>query len=854
MATATISSTRHRSRLRLLGTIIAVLLGLVVIAAVIISAVIVHIAHAALPQVDGNIAIAGLSAPVSVIRDARGVPHIRAQNAIDLFVAQGYVTAQDRLWEMDMSRRYSAGELSEVLGSGFLGLDKQQRIMRLRLTAEKSVTALSPREREHLEAYSRGVNAYIDTHRKSLPLEFRVLGYSPRPWTPADSLLCGILMSQMLNGSEWETKLAREAVQAKLSPELVADLYPNTSWRDHPPSQPQPNLDENSPSEPKHAAGANKHKEPEPAASLTPALDIPAPDEIPAAGSNNWVISGAHTASGKPLLSNDMHLVHRIPNIWYEAHLTIQSSNAAPSFDVAGFTIPGLPYVIVGHNQRIAWGFTNILPDVQDVYVETVNDKGEYLTPQGWRPIDTQREVIHVKGRPDVVLTTRATRHGPIVSDLVDGEKRTLALRWTLYEQLPTTPFFDVDSAQNWSDFRRAFSQFPGPGQNVVYADVDGHIGYQATGRVPLRPSATLVPVNGADDLHEWTGYIPFDSMPGAFDPPGGIIATANSRISPDGYPYTVSTSWDAPPYRTQRIYRLLSANRKFTPADMLSIQMDIFSSYDLFLAQRFTYAIDHSPNATREARAAADAMRGWDGRVTPDSSAPTIAALARRHLWHLLLEPHLGDVAAPAARNRANGDISKVQVTGWSAYRWPYSAVALENIVERQPPRWLPPQFHSYEELLTAAVNAAVADAHSSETKLTQPGSPPRSAFSRGGVEKRWRWGVRFPLTIQHPIFGAVPFLNRWSGPGTVPQAGDAYTIKAAGIDFGPSERMTVDLADLDHSTMNIVSGESGNLFSANYMDQWKAWYGGTTFTFPFSSADVHDARMHELTLTPQK
>ena len=842
MATATIGNTGRGGRIRVIGIVIGGLLALTLAVAVALCAIFVHAAHAALPQVDGSISFTGLSGPVTVIRDARGVPHIQAPNANDLFFAQGYVTAQDRLWQMDMSRRYSAGELSEILGPSYVGIDEQQRILRIRPAAEKASAALSTRDRQHFEAYARGVNAYIAEHRDRLPLEFRVLRYTPRAWTPADSLLCGILMTEMLNGSEWQTKLARETVARQLSPDLMGDLYPTTSWRDHPPGQPQPNWDEASPSEPRPAnSGEKRGPRLKIATRQTPpdVAQFAAPDEVPALGSNNWVVSGAHTASGKPLLSNDMHLGHRIPNVWYEAQLTI-APGAMPTFDVAGFTLPGLPYVVVGHNQHIAWGFSNIMPDVQDVYVETVNDRGEYLTPQGWKPLDVQREVIRVKGQPDVVLTTRATRHGPIVSDLVAGEPRTLALRWTLYEQPPTIPFFDVGAAQNWNDFCRAFAQFTGPGQNVVYADVEGHIGYHATGRVPLRRNDTLVPVSGADDLHEWSGYVAFDSMPSTLDPPAGIIATANSRITPDQYPYTISTSWDGPPYRTQRIYRLLSADRKFTAADMLAIQTDIFSSYDLYLAQRLTYAIDHAKNATREARAAADVLRGWDGRVTPDSSAPTIVAFARRQLWRLLLAPHLGAAPSPAQGARGNvADTPKLQLGGWTGYRWPYSAVALENIVERQPERWLPPQFHSYDELLAAAVSAGVTQAHSSETRLTQ---------------RRWQWGERFPLSVQHPIFGSVPLLRDWSGPGTVPQAGDAFTIKAAGPDFGPSERMTVDFADLDRSTMNIVTGESGNLLSGNYMDQWKAWYGGTTFGFPFSSAAVHQAKAHELTLTPAK
>ncbi|MBV8205857.1 MAG: penicillin acylase family protein [Acidobacteria bacterium] len=840
------------------GWFIAAVAAVALVFAVVLSAIFLRAARAALPQVDGEISVPGLAAAVAAIRDVRGVPHIRAASAADLFFAQGYITAQDRLWQMDMSRRYSAGELSEVLGGAFLATDKEQRILRLRLVAEKAATRLDALDRAHIESYAQGVNAYITQHRNALPLEFRVLRYSPQPWTPADSLLCGILMSEMLNGAEWQVKLSREAVQGRLPPELLADLYPSTSWRDHAPGEGQTSIEDqvglwhqagegDLDWHERRTAGSAQVESKRPRAGWPPSYGglptSPGPDEEPAIGSNNWVVAGALSSSGKPLLSNDMHLVHRIPNTWYEAQLTIAAApGAEPEFDVAGFTLPGLPCVIVGHNRRIAWGFTNIMPDVQDVYIETLNDKGQYLTPSGWEPLETRREIIHVKGRPDVALETEATRHGPLITQLVAGEKRALALRWTLYEQPPSVPFFDVDAAQNWDEFRRAFSQFTGPGQNVIYGDVEGHIGYIATGRVPMRAMDTVAPVKGADGAHEWRGYIPFEAMPRVFDPPSGIIATANSRISPIGYPYTVSTSWDAPPYRTQRIYYLLRhwprrdspAGHNLTVRDMLAIQTDIYSTYDAFFAQRFTYAVDHEPKASRAARAAADVLRRWDGRVTPDSSAPAIVALARRQLWRLLLEPKLG--ASPVAqgvRSRQDGSPNALDLTGWTAYRWPYAAVALENLVERQPPRWLPPQYQSYSELLAAALDRAVG--------------------STGNVTGRsWSWGERSPLVLQHPIFGAVPFLRRWSGPGTVPQSGDAYTIKAAGPDFGPSERMTIDFSNLDASTMNIVTGESGNLFSANYMDQWNAWYGGTTFVFPFSREAVQGARAHELVLQP--
>ena len=304
-------------------------------------------------------------------------------------------------------------------------------------------------------------------------------------------------------------------------------------------------------------------------------------------GSNNWVVSGAHTVSGKPLLSNDMHLGHQMPNLWYEAHLR------CGNFDAAGVTLPGLPYVIVGHNQRIAWGFTNIGPTVEDVYVETFNPDGQYLTPEGWKAPEHRSEVIHVKGKPDVMVDVAVTRHGPVITELIPGETRKLALRWTLYDGTHD-PFFEVDSAQNWEQFRNAFSAFDAPGQNVVYADVEGNIGYQATGKIPIRASGDgSLPENGSDNAHEWTGYIPFDKLPRAYNPPSGIIATANSRITPDGYPYSISTGWEAP-WRSARIYRVLESGKKFSSADMLALQTDIYSEADRYFAERFVYSVDH--------------------------------------------------------------------------------------------------------------------------------------------------------------------------------------------------------------------------------------------------------------------
>ena len=367
------------------------------------------------------------------------------------------------------------------------------------MAAQKALEVASAQNRAHFEDYARGVNAYIGSHRDRLPIEFRILHYSPRQWAPEDSTLIASQMVKDLNHYPYRDALEREKIQAKLGPELTADLYVNSSWHDRPPTVARPGLDQDTDEE-------NRSRRPigSSVASTSAGTDIQnlasefqSDSERVVIGSNNWVVSGAHTVSGKPLLSNDMHLGHQMPNLWYEAHLR------CGNFDAAGVTLPGLPYVIVGHNQRIAWGFTNIGPTVEDVYIETFNPEGQYLTPEGWKAPEHRSEVIHVKGKPDVTVDVAVTRHGPVITELIPGENRKLALRWTLYDGTHD-PFFEVDSAQNWEQFRNAFSTFDAPGQNVVYADVEGNIGYQATGKIPIRASGDgSLPENGSDNAHE---------------------------------------------------------------------------------------------------------------------------------------------------------------------------------------------------------------------------------------------------------------------------------------------------------------------------------------------------------------
>jgi penicillin amidase len=802
--------------IRILSVVGLVLLLLLLAAA----AWLYSIARAALPKLDGNVTVPGISAKVRVVRDNHGIPTIEAASLDDLFFAQGYVTAQDRLWQMDAMRRAAAGELAEILGPDLIKFDREQRILGLRAATSDTERAMSARDRAYFEAYARGVNAFIESHRDKLSLEFRALKYAPRPWTVTDSLLVGARMVQDLNHYSYARALTREKILAKLGPDLTADLYVNSSWRDRPPAATRPRMDEEEPAVSSDEDDDNGDDDGEPVgegSSLISSFSA-AEAELFRPGSNNWVVSGQHTVTGKPLLSNDMHLDHQMPNLWFATHLK------SGGFDAAGVTLPGTPFVIVGHNHRIGWGFTNVGPTVEDVFVEEFNEQGQYKTPAGWRDPQHRQEVIHVRGQADVTLDVVTTRHGPIITELVPGETRKVALRWILYDGM-TLPFFDVNSAQNWDDFRKAFSVFVAPGQNVMYADVDGHIGYQATGKIPIRAAGDgSLPVSGSDDTHEWKGYIPWDEMPRVYDPASGVLASANGRITPEGYKYSISTEWEAP-WRTDRIYRVLESGKKFAPADMLALQMDVSSTYDRFVADKFVYALDHGGKISDKAKKAADILRDWDGRMSADSAAPAIETKARQELTRLILEPKLGPVPDSATAGSLN----------WKSYRWSMSTVWLETVLTKQPARWLPSGYGDYQSLLVAAM----------ENALKQPEVP--------ADVNQWKWGKIYPVEIEHPVLKHLPLIGKLTGPGLHPLSGSAFTVKAVGKEFGPSERVTWNFADFDNSTLNLVTGESGIFLSKHYMDQWPAWYGGRTFLFAFSPAQVEKRKKHEMTLEPR-
>ena len=771
------------------------------------------VTQAALPQLDGDLHLAGLSAPVTVRRDAHGVPHIQAATQEDLFIAQGYVTAQDRLWQMDAYRRNANGELAEVMGASLLKHDIAQRVLQFRNTAQRVYNNLPPDERARLDAYARGVNAFIAQHPDSLPPEFALLHYKPKPWTGVDSLSVGMMMIETLD-SRFTTKLSRERIEQKLdNPKLVANLYPVGSWRDHPPtgqvidwSQPRPippppsdDDEDDDRTQTRLTPGDDIH-------ALRAILGLPDCDGCQP-GSNNWVISGRHTASGKPLLSNDMHLSLTVPNIWYMADLS------APGYHAAGVTLTGFPYVIAGHNEHVAWGFTALYADVQDLYIEKVQDNSYLGNDAQWHPLAIDHEVIHVRGSEDVALDVKSTAHGPLLNPILEKETRPIALKWTLYDPaLNDLPIYAMNVASSWTEFSAALGKWCWPTQNVVYSDDQGHIAYHAVGRIPLRP-AGIADVPISDSTHVWAGYIPFDDLPNAFDPPSGFLATANARVTTDQSKYPLTDEW-SDPYRIERIYKVLQGRDGLTPKDLLALQTDVYSEVDQEMGQRFAYAIDHTPGADDRLHKAADLMRSWDGRLSTNSAAASIVTAARAALKPMLLEPKLGDLA--------------------KEYEWSESNFAVEEIVMHANPDWLPPGFKNWDAALTEAVRRGME-----KGKATADVS-------------HWRYGSWHVIDLEHPLAGFLPIIGQIAGTGPQPLSGDTVTVKQVGRAFGPSQRFTMDWSNIDGSTENIVLGESGNPFSAYFRDQWSDYYNGRTFPLPFSPAAVAEQTQHTLRLLP--
>jgi penicillin amidase len=770
--------------------------------------------------------IKGIKDRITIRRDERGIPYVEAQNDEDLYFGQGYAAAQDRLWQMDLFRRTARGELAEILGAGpnnvVIDQDKLHRTYGFAQTAEAELANASPQTRATLEAYARGVNAYASSlDPKSMPPEFQILQYSFRPWTPADSLVVVKIFAEALSDT-WRLDIMRQAMSV-LPAEKRAELLPEISAID------VLVVGKDTQSKVKSSALVKPERvSPETLAHLAHNREIAAAalDRIglhtdALAASNNWVVSGKRTVTGKPLLSNDPHLRATAPSIWHLVHLS------SPGVRVAGVGTAGLPGVIIGHNDRIAWGFTNVGPDVQDLYIEKFNPDNpkQYQTPSGWQDVVIRREEIKVRkgigsSEHDVVnYDVTVTRHGPII---FEGEGKRYALRWTALDPSKNNPNSTValNRAGNWKEFNAALESFTAPTQNIVYADVDGHIGYHAAGVVPIRKSGDgSVPYDGATDAGEWTSYIPIAKLPTLYDPPSGIIVTANQRIVGTDYPYFLTHSW-AQPYRARRIFDLLNEKPKLSSDDFRRILGDVYSTAGVsFTREAVKLLRPKVTPADEKLKAHLDAFEKWDGRVNAESTVAPLMAQLRLAFRSKILTAALGQ---ELVRN----------------YQWSNFDTTLDRVIKEQPASWLPKEYASYADLLRACYDEAIAT-------LTK---------NLGPDEAKWTWGDMTKARFPHPLGGA-PFIGGQFTIPPFPQNGTGGFIGATvNVGQAVSMRLIADPSNWDKTQQGIALGESGWPKSPHWSDQLADWRAVTPREFPFTQPAVLAAAKETLILEPIK
>jgi len=758
---------------RVINVSIAILIAL-------IAAAVYWYAMRPLPKTSGEM-VAPIAGSAVIKRDARGVPHIEASSWQDAIFLQGYATAQDRLWQMDGMRRFGAGELAEVFGPGALSLDERSRAMRLRAIAENELQHLRPSDRAVFAEYARGVNYFIDTHRGDYSLEFSLPGheYDPRPWSPTDSLLMGLVMFRDLADSS-RFDFDKGALMSVADPAKVRTLFPAAEGRRESP------------------------------------------------GSNAWAVSGAHTADGKPMAANDPHLSYGIPGTWHLVHLK------APGLNVSGAALPGVPGVITGHNGQIAWGVTNLEADVMDLYAEQIDERnGRYAFGGKVEQAQLDRQFIGVRGGKTVEMNTWVTRHGPVI---FHGNGKGFSMRWSAAEGFGF-PFFDLDRAQNWEQFRAALSGFWGPAQNFVYADRAGNIGFQATGRLPVRRDFSGdVPLDGSSGQFEWDGYIPFEQLPSMYNLPSGMIATSNQNPFPPDFAYQVTGSF-ADPYRLEQVRSLLNARKKLTVSDMLAVQKDVYSAYDRFLAREVIAAFDKRGSHADLVSEGVAVLRRWNGQMDRDEAAPLMTRLFDREMGSALVASLVAPPMSTALQAKLRSEPPAVAQSvkhetgdhGGSVARTALPDIAprpfvIEGLLRQRPKGWV--AGNDWDGWVLQNFSAAL------EEGRRRQGSP----------VSKWRWGRMLQWNLQHAVGKQLPLVDRFFDIGPVEMSGSGTTVKQTTSTLGPSERMVVDLGNLDQSVQNLPVGESGAVASSHYKDQWDAYYVGKSFPMEFDHVDAKE------------
>ena len=753
--------------------------------------------NAVQPKISGALKVAGLSAPADVVRDKDGVPHIYAASENDALFVQGFVHAQDRLWQMEMHRRIANGRMAEILGVKALDADLMLRTLGVRRAAEAMWARYTPAERVQFEVYAKGVNAFLAQRSGPLPPEFLMTGApAPEPWTPVDSIGWTIMMAWDLGGN-WRSELLRlNLAQHGLDLKQIHEFLPAYPGDTYPALANAPTLYKEL-----RAEAAQAHK-------TLAAL----PGYVEGMGSNNWVVSGARSETGKPLLANDPHLGLSAPALWYFAHL------AAPDgLNVIGASLPGVPGIVLGRNSRIAWGFTNTAPDVQDLFIEKINPQNpnQYKTPDGWADFETVEERIKIKGEADRVLRVRISRHGPVVSDGAAAVLKAaaptghaIAFAWTALLPENRTPLAarGIARAKNWDEFLVAARDFHAPQQNIVYADVDGNIGYIAPGMVPIRKPENdlkgLFPALGWEAKYDWAGFIPFDALPRQYNPAAGFRATANEKIVGPDYPHHITYEW-APPYRADRIAELLAAKPKHSLDSFAAIQADVVS---LSIRQALPHLLA-APTAGAKEKSARDLLAKWDATMSAERPEPLIATAWMRELARLIYADEIGVELMRGTFDQRSQFVIAVLEGKDGMGRWCNVVGATATVPKACP------------NLITEALGLAVADLE-----------------KRNGADmSAWRWGAAHNARSSHRPFAGVPALAKYFDVRE-PVSGDTYTVNVSRHDIrnetepytavhAASLRALYDLADLENSRFIHSTGQSGIVFSQLYANLAKRW-----------------------------
>ncbi|KIF82552.1 penicillin acylase family protein [Noviherbaspirillum autotrophicum] len=782
---------------------------------------------ASLPQIDGKLHLAGLNAPVEIVRDAEGIPHIYTKSASDAYFALGFVHAQDRLWQLEMNRRIVAGRLAEILGESAVNADRFLRALGVRRNAERIYSNLSPETRTMLDAYAHGVNAYLAERKDVLPPEFLLTGApAPELWQPADSIGWQTMMAWDL-GANWTQELLRMRLAQRLSLQQINEFLPPYPGETVLPTRDYTKLY-------RELAGISEQ--------LAAVASIAPPSYVDGMGSNNWVVAGALSQTGKPLLANDPHLGLSAPALWYFAHLS------APGMNVIGATLPGIPTVVLGRTDRIAWGFTNTGPDVQDLYIERIHpaNNRQYQTPDGWADFTTRTEIIKVKGKPDVTLEVRETRHGPVISGVLpimdraalDAKRYAVAFAWTALrpDDLTLQSGIKLNRARNWEGFLDAAKDFSAPQQNMVYADIDGNIGFVAPGRVPVRKPENdlkgLAPALGWDARYDWAGFVPFDALPRQFNPPAQRIVTANQKIVADDYPYFLTSEWTLP-YRAVRIGELLDATPRHGIESFAAMQKDDVS----LAAQELLPILRKTAPKSQRAQAALALLAGWNGAMDAGRSEPLIFNAWLRAASYRIFADELGDGLMKDYWDLRNAHRPMV--------------LALQN--KDGMAKWCADvtggeagRAQTCDEVLSASLETALNDL---ERRY-------------GGNMAAWRWGEAHVALSEHRPFSKVRGLATLFDI-RVASPGDSYTVNVGRYNLrdekepfvnhhAASLRALYDLSNLENSRFMHSTGQSGNVLSPLYRNYAQRWADVAYVPMKTRREEVEKERLGMLTLLP--